>query len=729
MAGADVTQQPRRYGTFEGVFVPTLLTILGVILYLRVGWVVGNAGLLGAVGIIVLGYGITGATGLSIASISTNTPIAGGGAYAIISRSLGLEAGGAIGVPLYLSQTLAIVLYVFGFRGGWQYVFPQHPALAVDIATFALLIGIASVSARFAFRVQYVILAMVALSLAVIALAALQGSMTLSPELRGDYPGAPEDGFPGTDFWGVFAVFFPATTGIMAGVNMSGELRDSRRSIPMGTLSAIALTLVVYLAVAYWLARTASPSDLVSDYLVMLERSAWGPGVVAGLLGATFSSGLASIVGAPRILQALGAAELLPQSRWFAQRTAGGEPRNALIMTGAIALAAILLRDLNVLAPIITLFFLITYGTINVVVLVEETLDLPTFRPTLRFPRVVPLFGAVGCIVAMVVVNVVFTVIACAVVIGFLVVLLRRRLDSPFSDVRSDMFAAVAAWASERAVASRQSAERGWRPRVLAPIEDARQLRAAATFLRDVTYPKGRVKMVGVRHAADQSLVDGLTTVSRQLRSDQISTTWSVIDEETFEHGFLTSMRANGDGLGRANIVFLAFPRTAEAQRHASEVLREAHEQELGVLMTSTAHAGRLGGRGVINLWIREQGPDWEVSTELQHSHLAILMAYKLRANWGGDLNLVTAVDDPEQLQQAERYLHGLADLARLPGPPGVHVINTGFVDALPIAPFADLSVFALPPTIDFAALRRIIDAADTPCAFVRDSGAESAFV
>jgi hypothetical protein len=104
-------------------------------------------------------------------------------------------------------------------------------------------------------------------------------------------------------------------------------------------------------------------------------------------------------------------------------------------------------------------------------------------------------------------------------------------------------------------------------------------------------------------------------------------------------------------------------------------------------------------------------------------------MAYKLRANWGGDLNLVTAIDDPDELQQAEQYLHGLADLARLPGPPGVHVINTTFVEALPIAPFADLSVFALPPDVDFAMLRRIIDAADTPCAFVRDSGAESAFV
>jgi solute carrier family 12 sodium/potassium/chloride transporter 2 len=726
----DEATAPRRYGTFEGVFVPTVLTILGVILYLRTGWVVGNAGLAGGIAIILLGYAITGATGLSIASIATNTPLAGGGAYAIISRSLGVEAGGAIGVPLYLSQTLAIALYVFGFRGGWEFIFPGHPDLVVDVATFATLMAIASISARFAFRVQYLILAMVGVSLAVIALAAVQGSMTLAPTWWGDYPGAPEDGFAGTDFWSVFAVFFPATTGIMAGVNLSGELEDSRRSIPLGTLAAIGLSLVVYLAIAVWLALSVPMDVLVADYLVILERSAWGPGVVAGLLGATFSSGLASIVGAPRILQALGEAELLPGSRFFAQRTSGGEPRNALIVTGAIALGAILLRDLNVLAPIITLFFLITYGTINLVVLVEETLDLPTFRPTLRFPRIVPLAGAVGCIVAMIVVNVVFTVIAVAVVLGFLVVLLRRQLDSPFSDVRSDMFAAIADWASRRAVASRQSAERGWRPRVLAPVEDLRQLRAASSFLRDVTYPKGSVKVVGVREGGtDAVLSDALTTVSRQLRAEQISTAWSIIDQETYEDGFIASMRASGDGVGRSNIVFLPFPTRPGHERHALQVLAEASEHGLGVLMASTTHAGRLGGRGVINLWIREQGPDWTVSTDLQHSHLAILMAYKLRANWGGDLNLVTAVSDPEQLADADHYLHGLADLARLPGPPGVHVLNTGFLDALPAAPFADLSIFALSPDIDFRLLDRIIDAADTPCVFVRDSGDEDAFI
>lgn len=155
-----VESEPRRYGTFEGVFIPTLLTILGVILYLRTGWVVGNAGLAGAAIIILLGFTITGATGMSIATIATNTRLGSGGAYALISRSLGVEAGGAIGVPLYLSQTLAIALYVFGFRSGWAFIFPTHSTLAVDLLTFVALFAIASVSAGFAFRVQYVILAL-----------------------------------------------------------------------------------------------------------------------------------------------------------------------------------------------------------------------------------------------------------------------------------------------------------------------------------------------------------------------------------------------------------------------------------------------------------------------------------------------------------------------------------------------------------------------------------------
>ena len=213
---ADEHDDTRVYGTLEGVFVPTLLTILGVILFLRTGWVMGNAGLVGGLGIIVAAFVITGFTALSLASISTNVAPEAGGAYALVARSFGVEAGGAIGVSLYLSQSLVIVLYTFGFRDGWLAIFPGHPPLAVDVAMVTVLVVVALVGTRWAFRVQYLILAVVAVALVSVGIAAVTEPMTAAPPLIGDFPGAPEDDFPGTDPWTVFAVFFPATTGIMA---------------------------------------------------------------------------------------------------------------------------------------------------------------------------------------------------------------------------------------------------------------------------------------------------------------------------------------------------------------------------------------------------------------------------------------------------------------------------------------------------------------------------------
>ncbi len=164
---------PRRLGTFGGVFTPTLLTILGVIMYLRLGWVVGNGGLLGGLMVIGLALGITTATGLSLASIATNTRLGTGGPYAIITRSLGREVGGSVGVPLFVSQTLAVAMYIFGFREGWLWIFPSHPPLLVDVGTFLVVFGIAMVSAEVAFRIQYVIMAVIAVLLRDLRAAAL----------------------------------------------------------------------------------------------------------------------------------------------------------------------------------------------------------------------------------------------------------------------------------------------------------------------------------------------------------------------------------------------------------------------------------------------------------------------------------------------------------------------------------------------------------------------------
>ncbi len=211
----------------------------------------------------------------------------------------------------------------------------------------------------------------------------------------GTFPGSIENGFSGTSFWMVFAVFFPAATGIIAGANLSGDLKNPRRSIPLGTMSAIGVSLVIYLGLAYWLARSATPEELAGNYTVMIDKAAWGPPVLAGLLGATLSSALSSLVGSARILQAMGDHRVLPNSDWLSYLSDKGEPRHAMMVTGAIVGGSLLLRDLNVVAPLITMFYLITYAMLNLVVLIEQSMGLVSFRPLLRIPRWVSAAGLV----------------------------------------------------------------------------------------------------------------------------------------------------------------------------------------------------------------------------------------------------------------------------------------------------------------------------------------------
>ena len=287
----DENHDVKKFGTFGGVFTPTLLTILGVIMYLRLGWVVGNAGLLGAWLIIIISFLITLTTALSMSSITTNIRIGAGGAYAIISQSLGLEVGGSLGIPRYISQGLAVTMYIFGFREGWLSIFPDHPAFIVDLVVFVVIYGIAYKSADLAIKTQYFIMAIIAASLIVIVLAAYYGSMqysTVDVLKVGNFQGSIENNFSGSDFWMVFAVFFPAATGIMAGANMSGELKDPRKSIPVGTLWAIGVSFVIYMGLAYWIARSASLDELLKNYNIMIDKSFFPPLVIAGVLGSHF---------------------------------------------------------------------------------------------------------------------------------------------------------------------------------------------------------------------------------------------------------------------------------------------------------------------------------------------------------------------------------------------------------------------------------------------------------
>jgi len=734
-AGATLGEQVegrenmRTYGTFAGVFTPTLLTILGVIMYLRQGSVVGNAGLGGAWIVIGLVCGIIACTAMSMSSITTNIRIGAGGAYSIISQSLGLEVGGSVGVPLYLSQALAVTMYIFGFREGWLFIFPGHPALLVDLLTFAVILGIALVSAGFAFRIQYVILAIIVVSLVSVFGTAFTGGLQYEPQMWGEFRGFPETGFQGTDMWFLFALFFPAATGIMAGANMSGELENPRRSIPLGTLAAVVVGTVVYMALAWWLARAATPQELTENYTIMIDRALWGPAVLAGLLGATFSSGLASLVGAPRILQALADSGVLPGMDRLAERTRHGEPRNAVIVTGVVVLFALFLRDLNTVAPLITMFFLITYAMINVVVFVEQSLGLISFRPLFRIPRFIPFVGAVGCLLAMFIIEPVFGLVAVGLVVGFYMLLLRRRIQAPGGDVRSGLFAALAEWAAQKVTELPPSPERSWRPSILVPVVRMTQLRGGFPLLADLTYLGGSVKLLGLEESEEGSeMRREIPSFARAFRKRGVFAQTTFIREAEPGQGLVAAMQALDGAFFRPNCVFTRLPlhEDPSAEEQILRVNRRAQRLGIGVIIFADHPEARLGRRQSINVWMRDQSPEWKIGMRLGNMDMSLLLGYILREAWDGDLRIVCVVQDEGERNNAERFVRRVTDLARIPDV-DIDIRVGELKEHVPRVPTADLDIFGMSDQPDFDFARHVLQTTASSCLFVRDSGQENA--
>ena len=715
----------KKFGTFGGVFTPTLLTILGVIMYLRLGWVVGNAGLLGAWGIIVLAFSITLATALSMASITTNTRIGAGGAYAIISQALGLEVGGSLGIPRYVSQALAVTMYIFGFREGWLSIFPDHPALLVDAAVFVVLYGIAYASADLAIKTQYIIMAIIVASLVSIALAAGYGSMgfgTREVMNFGGFEGV-EDG-TGNKFWLVFAVFFPAATGIMAGANMSGELKDPRKSIPPGTLWAIGVSFVLYLALAYWIARSATTEELIGNYNVMIDKAFYPPLIVAGVLGATFSSALASIIGSSRILYAMGAHRVLPKGDWLAWQNKRGQPRNAMLVTGALIFATMLLRDLNAVAPLVTMFFLITYAMLNIVVIIEQKLGLVSFRPQFEVRRFVPWLGLIGSLLTMFIINPTLSLVSWAVIFFVYGVLSRRRLETKFEDVRSGLFTSFAEWAAKHTAENTHPQERSWKPNLVVPTTQAAATKGAFGIIKDLTYPRGAAILLGVGDDPNTRLEGGLEQLAAAFRQDDVHSAVAMLRTPRFAEGVNFANQAYRAAYFRPNTVFLNLLDNAAAPGFV-EVVAEARRLELGVVIYGPHEKALLGRQQAVNVWIRSQAPVWDVHEGQRTQDLALLLSYKLKLNWDARVRIITLIDDPEQSKRAHLFLQELIELARLPIEQ-THVIHGRFYEQLAHAPAADINIFGLFPGKDMDHYREVVQTVGTSCLFVLDSGHEN---
>ncbi|MDH3753606.1 MAG: amino acid permease [Acidimicrobiia bacterium] len=454
-------------GTFGGVFTPSILTILGLVLFLRVGYVVGSVGLARALLILALATSVSVLTSISLAVVATNMRVGGGGEYYLISRTLGIEFGGAIGVVLYLAISVSIAFYAIGFAEALVAAFDRDSSALIQLVAAGLVViltGVAYVGADLATRLQYLVMVLLVVALVSFFLGA-----------TGDFDGdrfSDNLGRPDSDvgFWEAFAIFFPAVTGFSQGVAMSGDLRTPSRSITRGTFAAVGLSTVVYLGVMVLLAGSAPASVLVADTTTVmgdLSPAEWT--MVVGVLAATLSSALASTLGGPRVLQRLGEDRVLPGLERFAVGAGPAKnPRRALAVSAVIALVTVAAGDLNAIAPVISMFFLASYGMINYATYFEFRAGSTSFRPRFRWgDHRASLAGTLACGVAIVAINPVAGTLAALVLMGLYSYLRRRDVPARWVDSAGSHHYTRARH-HLHSLAAEPTGTRDWRPCILA---------------------------------------------------------------------------------------------------------------------------------------------------------------------------------------------------------------------------------------------------------------------
>lgn len=414
---ADITNKVRRFGTAP-VFFTAIATILGAILFLRFGFATGTLGLWGVVLIIIVGHMVTIPTALALSEISTNQKVEGGGVYFIISRSFGLNIGATIGVALYLSQAISVAFYVIAFTEAFdpffKFFFDRFgmviPRQVISIPAMTILsIVILRRGANIGIKALYIVAAILFISILLFFL----GKTGYSGE-----PGPGNFTFRNQEsFFFIFAIVFPAFTGNTAGVGLSGDLSNPKKSIPLGTVSATIIGMIIYIFIAWKLATSATPTDLIEDQLVMSKIALFGPLVIPlGLAASTISSAIGSIMVAPRTLQALGMDRSLPTRKLnyilSKGRTATNEPYNATLITCIIAMVFVALGNVNVVAQIITMFFMVTYGSLCLISFLNHFGSDPSYRPSFRSRWYFSLGGFIMSLWLMLMINATYAILA-----------------------------------------------------------------------------------------------------------------------------------------------------------------------------------------------------------------------------------------------------------------------------------------------------------------------------
>ncbi|NXY15742.1 S12A3 protein, partial [Atrichornis clamosus] len=479
--------EPVRFGWVKGVMIRCMLNIWGVILYLRLPWITAQAGIALTWLIILMSVTVTTITGLSISAISTNGKVKSGrGTYFLISRSLGPELGGSIGLIFAFANAVAVAMHTVGFAETVRDLLQEHNSLIVDptndiriigVITVTVLLGISLAGMEWEAKAQILFFLVILVSF----INYLVGTVipaTAEKQAKGFFSYradifaqnfVPNWRGPEGSFFGLFSIFFPSATGILAGANISGDLKDPAVAIPKGTLMAIFWTTVSYLVLSATIGacvvRDASGSlndsvavgspgceglacgfgwnftacaqrqscryGLSNYYQSMSMVSGFGPLITAGIFGATLSSALACLVSAPKVFQCLCRDQLYPLIGFFGKGYGrNSEPIRGYMLTYVIAIGFILIAELNAIAPIISNFFLCSYALINFSCFHASITNSPGWRPSFRYySKWAALFGAAVSVVIMFLLTWWAALIAFGIVIFLLGYVLYKKPD------------------------------------------------------------------------------------------------------------------------------------------------------------------------------------------------------------------------------------------------------------------------------------------------------------
>ncbi|MFC1735995.1 amino acid permease [Candidatus Hydrogenedentota bacterium] len=685
-----------KFGTFAGVFTPSILTILGVIMFMRCNFVVGQAGILGAIAILLIAKTITVMTAFSIGAISTNTQVRGGGAYFLISRIIGPEFGAAIGLALFVAQALSVPFYILGFTEALVRTAPSLEAyfLQITLIAAAALFILAYIGAAWAIKTQYVIMAVLFLSIVVfMGGAAIQfSSETLAANMDSGYTAIDPEGSAGNySFWIIFAIYFPAVTGILAGVNMSGDLKDPARSIPLGTLAAVGVGFAVYLLQILMAGGAFARADLIAQPFQVLKNNAlFGMGflVIGGVFAATLSSALGSYLGAPRILQAVSRDWILKSLKPFAKGTPkGDEPRRALVLTGVITVAVLLWAGnepgggaLNAVAGVISMFFLYTYGMINFAAFVEDFGDNPSFRPTFRiFHWSTALAGAVACVVIAFLIDPLAAIVAVMVIAGLLWYVKTREFRVAFGDARRG-FVYAALRRNLVRISRMEETPKNWRPTILVFSGNPATREGLVTYSIWLESGRGIVFLANVLQGTIEEYGPRRQAAVRQLESfcvdKNIQAFPIVVIAEDVEAGARNLLQTVSVGPIRPNLTMFGWTDSPEFADRYVRYLRYASSMGMNLVLLREHGVPSPMRNKRIDLWWRGR----------KNGGLMIILAHLLVCNWEWgrtEIRILRLVENETGRRPAEQALRSLIEEARLKADVEAIVSDRPFVDIL----------------------------------------------